>query len=111
MSPDIARRLVASLKYDVINGSQDEKAIFASQVREATSYINSQAAQIEALKEKLAEERAQVLAGKGNLIWEPLPDDDRPDGLYPALVIRGKAYWRTVAHQQIEAEMVGVEWE
>ena len=67
--------------------------------------------QIEALKEKLVEERAQVLAGKGNLIWEPLPDDDRPDGLYPALVIRGKAYWRTVAHQQIEAEMVGVEWE
>ena len=61
MSPDIARRLVASLKYDVINGSQDEKAIFASQVREATSYINSQAAQIEALKEKLVEERANMM--------------------------------------------------
>lgn len=75
------------------------------------AHIDQQAAQIEALKEKLVEERAQVLAGKGNLIWEPLPDDDRPDGLYPALVIRGKAYWRTVAHQQIEAEMVGVEWE
>ena len=75
------------------------------------AHIDQQAAQIEALKEKLVEERAQVLAGKGNLIWEPLPDDDRPDGLYPALVIRGKAYWRTVAHQQIEAEMVWVEWE
>lgn len=75
------------------------------------AHIDSQAAQIATMKEKLVEERAQVLAGKGNLIWEPLPDDDRPDGLYPALVIRGKAYWRTVAHQQIEAEMVGVEWE
>lgn len=73
--------------------------------------LDTQAAQIATMKEKLVEERAQVLAGKGNLIWEPLPDDDRPDGLYPALVIRGKAYWRTVAHQQIEAEMVGVEWE
>ena len=75
------------------------------------AHIDTQAAQIAALKEMLVEERAQVLAGKGNLIWEPLPDDDRPDGLYPALVIRGKAYWRTVAHQQIEAEMVGVELE
>ena len=75
------------------------------------AHIDTQAAQIATMKEKLVEERAQVLAGKGNLIWEPLPDDDRPDGLYPALVIRGKAYWRTVAHQQIEAEMVGVEWE
>ena len=79
--------------------------------RALLAHIDSQAAQISALKEKLVEERAQVFAGKGNLIWEPLPDDDRPDGLYPALVIRGKAYWRTVAHQQIEAEMVGVEWE
>ena len=75
------------------------------------AHIDSQAAQIEATKKKLVEERAQVLAGKGNLIWEPLPDDDRPDGLYPALVIRGKAYWRTVAHQQIEVEMPEVEWE
>ena len=83
----------------------------AYNVPDLIAYIDSQAAQISALKEKLVEERAQVLAGKGNLIWEPLPDDDRPDGLYPALVIRGKAYWRTVAHQQIEAEMVGVEWE
>jgi hypothetical protein len=82
-----------------------------AEMKAALDEIDQQAKQIEALKEKLVEERAQVLAGKGNLIWEPLPDDDRPDGLYPALVIRGKAYWRTVAHQQIEAEMVGVEWE
>lgn len=70
-------------------------------------HIDSQAAQIEALKQKLVEERAQVLAGKGNLIWGLLPDDDRPDGLYPALVIRGKVYWRTVARQQLKAEMKG----
>ena len=89
----------------------ERQAARIKELEKLLAHIDTQAAQIEALKEKLVEERAQVLAGKGNLIWEPLPDDDRPDGLYPALVIRGKAYWRTVAHQQIEAEMVGVELE
>lgn len=67
--------------------------------------------QIEALKEKLVEERAHVLAGRGNLLWEPLPKEDRPDGLYPALTIRGKTYWRNQARQQLKAEMPEVEWE
>ena len=90
MSPDIARRLLASLKYDVINGSQDEKAIFASQVREATSYINSQAAQIEALKEKLHHERVAYLRAVNSY--------HKKDGL------------EYVAREQLKAEMPEVEW-
>jgi hypothetical protein len=90
MSPDIARRLVASLKYDVINGSQDEKAIFASQVREATSYINSQAAQIKALKEKLHHERVAYLRAVNSY--------HKKDGL------------EYVAREQLKAEMPEVEW-
>ena len=91
MSPDIARRLVASLKYDVINGSQDEKGIFASQVREATSSINSQAAQIKALKEKLHHERVAYLRAVNSY--------HKKDGL------------EYVAREQLKAEMPEVEWE
>lgn len=91
MSPDIARRLVASLKYDVINGSQDEKAIFASQVREATSYINSQAAQIKALKEKLHHERVAYLRAVNSY--------HKKDGL------------EYVAREQLKTEMPEVEWD
>ena len=65
---------------------------------------------IEALKEKLVEERAHVLAGRGNLLWEPLPKEDRPDGLYPALTIRGKTYWRNQSRQQLAEEMPEVDW-
>lgn len=56
MSPDIVRRLLASLRYGVINGSDDERAIFASQVWEAINCINSHAAQIERLRAALAHE-------------------------------------------------------
>lgn len=100
MSPDIARRLVASLKYDVINGSQDEKAIFASQVREATSYINSQAAQIEALKEKLVEEVAwshfneERLGARQDVSFSDVAEEHRRK-----------------ARQQLKAEMPEVGWE
>lgn len=79
------------------------------------AHIDTKAAQIEALKEKLVEERAHVLAGRGNLLWEPLPKEDRPDGLYPALTIRGKTYWRNQARQQLaedeKLKAAGVRWE
>lgn len=113
MSPDIARRLVASLKYDVINGSQDERAIFASQVREAIAYIDTQAAQIEALKEKLVEATAKEIYPFNMPQWENLPEEDcwKDNELFGKSRQVGKATYRYHARQQLAQEMPGVDWE
>ena len=105
MSPDIARRLVASLKYDVINGSQDERAIFASQVREAIAYIDAQAAQIEALKDLLIDDRCKciMLVEKLKLVAND------PKWMEKGMEKTLDEYMQE-ARQQLKAEMPGVEW-
>lgn len=46
---DIARRLYASLKYDVLNGDRSERAILGSQLREAVITLNQQATELAAI--------------------------------------------------------------
>lgn len=110
MSPDIARRLVASLKYDVINGSKDERAIFASQVREAIAYIDAQAAQIEALKEKLLEANAELMFLNGACPGGADGCDGLPkwEDLYEYIhnkMFESKEYYRNEAKELLKAEM------
>ena len=71
-----------------------------SLVRKAAAHIVSQAAQIEALKEKLIQERGKYIAVYEEDEWD---FDDLPE-------LDAREYIRT-AHQQLKAEMPEVEWE
>jgi len=64
------------------------------------AHIDSQAAQIEALKEKLIQERGKYIAVYEEDEWD---FDDLPE-------LDAREYIRT-AHQQLKAEMPEVEWE
>ena len=64
------------------------------------AHIDSQAAQIEALKEKLIQERGKYIAVYEEDEWD---FDDLPE-------LDAREYIRT-AHQQLKAEMPEVDWQ
>ncbi len=46
---DIAKRLLASLRFDAVNGDQHERSVVASQMREAASHITTLEAELAAV--------------------------------------------------------------
>lgn len=47
---DIAKRLLASLRFDAVNGDQHERSVVASQMREAASHIATLEAELAAVR-------------------------------------------------------------
>jgi hypothetical protein len=68
--------------------------------------------QIEALKEKLVEERARRIYPYTVPMWDNLPDEDFTKRTFGGMEDRhGKAFFRLKARQQLKAEMPEVGWE
>ena len=72
-------------------------------IRDEVDYNIRQAAKIQALEGMLMEERAKNL-NPTNTQWDRLPEEDRPDRLFPATIIKGKTSLRELARQQLIEE-------
>ena len=78
----------------------ERQAARNKELEKLLAHIDTQAAQIEALKEKLIQERGKYIAVYEEDEWD---FDDLPE-------LDAREYIRT-AHQQLKAEMPEVEWE
>lgn len=77
------------------------------------AHIDTQAAQIEALKEKLVESEARRMYPFNMPQWENLPEEDcwKDNELFGKSRQIGKATYRYHARQQLAQEMPEVEWD
>ena len=96
----IAKRVPEVPEEDWTNKSNSILVIAARYLPKAMEHIDTQAAQNEALKEKLIQERGKYIAVYEEDEWD---FDDLPE-------LDAREYIRT-AHQQLKAEMPEVGWE
>lgn len=77
------------------------------------AHIDQQAAQIEALKEKLVEATAKEIYPFNMPQWENLPEEDcwKDNELFGKSRQVGKATYRYHARQQLAEEMPEVDWQ
>ena len=85
---------------ELLSSENPASKLFGSILNDAIDHIDSRAAQIEALKEKLIQERGKYIAVYEEDEWD---FDDLPE-------LDAREYIRT-AHQQLKAEMPEVDWQ
>ena len=91
---------------------QIRRRAFAGTMEDIADLIDSQAAQIAALTEKLVESEARRMYPFTVPMWDNLPDEDFTKRTFGGMEDRhGKAFFRLKARQQLQAEMPEVEWE
>jgi len=89
-STDLVARLRASLKFDAINGDAHERAVCASQMRQAIAAIEALRARVEQAERERDEARDAILAPGG---W-----DERCRAAEAALATERKKHDRTARH-------------
>lgn len=113
MSPEDLVEIRSTLAFAATNGADEE---FLDTAYNLLAHIDSQATQIEALKEKLLEANAELMFLNGACPGGADGCDGLPkwEDLYEYIhnkMFESKEYYRNEAKELLKAEMPGVEWE